>query len=248
MSAIMNGMAAYGGIIPYAGTFLVFSDYAKNAIRMAAIMQLKVIYVLTHDSIALGEDGPTHQPIEHLTALRSIPNLDTWRPADCTEVAVAWQEAVTYNSPSALCLTRQKLINNDYTAEQINNIKRGAYVLADAEDFAAIIIATGSEVELAMAAKAELAQHNINIRVVSMPCMERFVRQDAAYQLEVLPAGHKTFAIEAAASMPWFRFASGPEYIIAIDEFGASAPVADLLLHFGFTTENLTNKIRNIIK
>jgi transketolase len=243
MAAIMNGMAAYGGVLPYAGTFLVFSDYSKNALRMSAIMHLKVIHVLTHDSFMLGEDGPTHQPVEHLAALRAIPNLDTWRPADCVEVAISWQEALAHRGPSALCLTRQTLKNNAYTAEQIANIKQGAYILADAENFTAIIIATGSEVELAIAAQQELLQQKIKVRVVSMPCMERFLRADKHYQQQVLPAGKKVFAIEAASSMPWFRFASGAEYIIALDEFGASAPAEILQEHFGFTVKNLVQKV-----
>ena len=244
MAAIMNGMAAYGGIIPYGGTFLVFSDYSKNAIRMAALMGLKVIHVLTHDSIALGEDGPTHQPIEHLSALRSIPNIDTWRPADNIEVAIAWQESIAHNGPSALCLTRQKVPNNTLDAAQITKIKQGAYVVQDATDYAAIIIASGSEVGLAMDAAEKLDTAGIKVRVVSMPCMERFIRASKDYQQQVLPQGSIVFTVEAAASMPWYRFASSTEHILAIDSFGASAPASDLMEHFGFTINNLVEKIK----
>jgi transketolase len=249
MGAIMNGMALHGGVIPYGGTFLVFADYMRPAIRLAALMKQRVIYVFTHDSIGLGEDGPTHQPIEHLTSLRCIPNLLVLRPADANEVSEAWRIALMHrDGPSAIVLTRQKLACIDRTthAPAIDATK-GAYVLKDAPTgatAAAVILASGSEVEIALAAQAELASSGIATRVVSMCSMELFAAQDAAYRASVLPNGIRRVAIEAAHPMSWQRWVGDTGTIIGISTFGASAPAPTLYREYGITAAAVVAAVR----
>ncbi|MEY2729606.1 MAG: hypothetical protein RL584_732 [Pseudomonadota bacterium] len=250
MAAIMNGVALHGGYIPYGGTFLTFSDYSRNAIRMAALMKQRVIHVFTHDSIGLGEDGPTHQSVEHAASLRLIPGLDVWRPCDTTETAVAWTMAlINRNRPSALLLSRQNL---PYAPKnQADLITRGAYVLAEPEEVGlkkkpqAVIIATGSEVQLALHAQTELARLKIAVRVVSMPSTTVFDRQDAAYKAEVLPAGLPRVAIEAGVTDFWWKY--GCAAVLGIDSYGESAPAGVLFKHFHFTTENLVATVRKVL-
>lgn len=242
MGSVMNGMALHGGIIPYGGTFLVFADYMRPAIRLAALMRQQVIYVFTHDSIGLGEDGPTHQPIEHLSALRCIPNLLVLRPADAQETAEAWRTALKHRTgPSALVLTRQKLpLIDRSTHAAASGVAKGAYVLKDAADGQtpkAVIIATGSEVEVALKAQAELATKGIATRVVSMPSMEIFAQQPMEYQASVLPEGVRRVAVEAAHPMSWHRWVGVDGAIVGIDGFGASAPAAKLFQEYGITPQ-----------
>lgn len=251
MAAIMNGVALHGGYIPYGGTFLTFSDYSRNAIRMAALMKQRVIHVFTHDSIGLGEDGPTHQSVEHAASLRLIPGLDVWRPCDTTETAVAWTMAlINRNRPSALLLSRQNL---PYARKnQADLITRGAYVLAEPEEMGlkkkpqAVIIATGSEVQLALHAQTELAQLKIAVRVVSMPSSTVFDRQDAAYKSQVLPAGLPRVAIEAGVTDFWWKY--GCAAVLGIDSYGESAPAGVLFKHFHFTTDNLVATVRRVLR
>ncbi len=248
MAAIMNGLALYGGFIPYGGTFLVFADYARNAIRLSALMQQRVIYVLTHDSIGLGEDGPTHQPIEHASMLRLTPNLNVWRPCDSVETAVAWQQALTNNSkPTALLLSRQNLICQPRDEKQLQLIQKGGYILKDADGQPEmIIIATGSEVSLAMACADALYQ---NIRVVSMPSTTTFDAQDEAYQDSVLPKTvTKRVAIEAGSSDLWYKYVGLDGKVIGINQFGESAPAEDVFAHFGFTLEAIVAKLETFSK
>src|SRR5699024_8994363 len=220
MSAIMNGLALYGGFIPYGATFLVFSDYARNAIRMSALMEQRVVYVMTHDSIGLGEDGPTHQPVEHVESLRLIPNLNVWRPCDAVETLVAWGHGLqAENNPTLLALSRQNLPHQTRDAKTLDNVIKGGYVLLENADADITLIATGSEVELAMAAAKEL-----NARVVSMPCVELFRSQDRAYKAEVL-GNTKRLAIEAGVTRGWYEFADD---VVGINTFGASAPAGQL--------------------
>lgn len=251
MSAIMNGLALHGGFIPYGGTFLVFADYARNALRLCALMQQRVIFVYTHDSIGLGEDGPTHQPIEHAAMLRMTPNMQVWRPADLTETAVAWQQAIEHhNGPSSLLLSRQNLPALEHSAETCELIKLGGYVLQDTTQTPdAILIATGSEVQIALAAANQIKNQGINIRVVSMPCAERFLAQDQAYQEQVLPSAvRKRVAIEAAASGYWYRFVGLDGAVIGIDRYGASAPAADIYNYFEITTEKTVETLLALVK
>jgi len=241
MSAIVNGLALHGGFIPYGATFLVFSDYARNALRMAAIMRRRSIFVFTHDSIALGEDGPTHQPVEHLASLRIIPNMDVWRPCDAVETAVAWRAAVERrDGPTCLALTRQALPAQTRSPVQLQDMARGGYVLLAAEAPQLILLATGSEVALAMAAAQALAQRNIAAQVISMPCTSVFERQDAAYKEQVLPTSIKRrLAIEAGVSDFWYRYVGCEGRVLGMDRFGESAPAEALLEHFGFTVQNV---------
>jgi transketolase len=241
MAAIMNGLALHGGLIPYGGTFLVFSDYARNAIRMAALMELGVTFVFTHDSIGLGEDGPTHQPVEHVASLRLIPNVRVWRPCDATETVIAWQAAIeSAHGPTVLALTRQALPPQPRTPAQVAAIQRGGYVLRDVPAPRAILIATGSEVALAVAAADLLAQQGVATRVVSMPCPTLFAAQDAAWRESVLPAAVTSrVAIEAGVTDGWHRFVGPRGRIVGLDGFGRSAPAADLFRHFGFTPERV---------
>jgi len=249
MSAIANGIALHGGFIPYAATFLIFSDYARNAVRMSALMHRRVVYVFTHDSIGLGEDGPTHQPIEHVESLRLIPNLHVWRPCDAVETAVAWRSALERtNGPTALALSRQTLAHQPRTPAQIDAIRRGGYVLIEpAAPPQAIIVATGSEVQLACAAASELASEGVPVRVVSMPCVEIFEEQDAGWRSEVLPLDLPVVAVEAGATRGWWRYTGRSGAVIGIDRFGESAPARDLFAHFGFTPRRVADAVRSVV-
>jgi transketolase len=238
MAALMNGIALHGGFIPYGGTFLTFSDYSRNAIRMAALMHLRVIHVFTHDSIGLGEDGPTHQPVEHAASLRLIPGLDVWRPCDGAETAAAWGAAVrSAERPSALLLSRQSLPTQPRTARQLAMIDRGAYVLSDREAARAVIIASGSEVALAREAQVLLDARGVSVRLVSMPSSTVFDRQPAAWRDAVLPPGLPRIGVEAGVSRFWSAY--GCVAALGIDRFGESAPAAALFAHFGFTAQAL---------
>jgi len=246
MSAIMNGMALHGGFIPYGATFLVFMEYARNAVRMAALMKQRVIFVYTHDSIGLGEDGPTHQPIEQLANLRSTPNMTTWRPCDAVESAVAWRAAIEKNNgPTSLIFTRQGLPHQQRDAGQLANIARGAYVLRDSEDDPqAIIIATGSEVGIAMEAAQQLTEKGVAVRVVSMPSTEQFDAQDAAYKESVLPAGcDRRVAVEAAHADFWYKYVGLNGRIVGMRSFGESAPASQLFEHFGITANAVVTEV-----
>ena len=247
MAAIMNGIALHGGHIPYGGTFLTFSDYSRNAIRMAALMKLRVIHVFTHDSIGLGEDGPTHQSVEHVPSLRIMPGLDVWRPADGLETAVAWACAIERrDGPSALCLSRQNLPRLT-DATQVDAIRQGGYVLADSEGARAVIVATGSETSLAMEAHTALAQAGIATRVVSMPCSNLFDRQPQAYQDAVLPIGLPTVAVEAAHPDFWRKYVGRSGAVVGIASFGESAPAKDLYAHVGITTEHVVAAVKGLL-
>lgn len=244
MTAIMNGLSLHGGLRPYGATFLIFMEYARNAVRMSALMQQPLIHVYTHDSIGLGEDGPTHQPVEQLTALRATPNLHTWRPADAVESAVAWVAALqSKKTPTALVFSRQKLPHLTRSAEQLAQIKRGGYVLRAAANPAAVLIATGSEVALAVQAAESLAASGKRIQVVSMPCTELFDQQEASYRAAVLPPGVKRFAIEAGSTDFWFKYVGLEGGIVGIDSFGESAPARELFEHFGITAAALVRKV-----
>jgi transketolase len=250
MAAIMNGMALHGGLIPYGGTFLTFSDYSRNAIRMAALMKLRVIHVFTHDSIGLGEDGPTHQSIEHAASLRLIPGLDVWRPADTAETVIAWACAIENKArPSALLLSRQNL---PYAPKSsLDGISKGAYVLAEPSEVGlkkkaqAVIIATGSEVQLALHAQQMLAAQKIAVRVVSMPSTQVFDRQSAAYKTSVLPKGLPRIAVEMGVTDGWWKY--GCAAVVGIDTYGESAPAPELFKHFGFTAENVVAVVRKVL-
>jgi transketolase len=247
MSALMNGVALHGGFIPYGATFLMFMEYARNAVRMAALMKQRSIFVYTHDSIGLGEDGPTHQPIEQLTSLRSTPNLSTWRPCDQVETAVSWKFAIeNKNGPTALIFSRQNLTQNIRTTEQLNNIQKGGYVLKEPDgDVQAIIIATGSEISLAIQASDELAKQEINVRVVSMPSTDVFDAQSKEYKDSVLPNNIRNrVAIEAASKDLWFKYVGLDGAVIGMESFGESAPAELLYEHFGITKENLIKTIK----
>ena len=248
MSSIMNGIALHGGYIPFGATFLTFSDYSRNALRMAALMKIRSIFVFTHDSIGLGEDGPTHQSVEHISSLRLIPNLENWRPCDTVESAVAWKHAVARrHGPTSLIFSRQNLPFMERSAEQILHINRGGYVLRDAADAKAVLIATGSEVELAVKSADELARQGIAVRVVSMPCTDLFDRQDADYKASVLPKGLPRVAIEAGVTDFWYKYVGLEGGVVGIDTFGESAPAGVLFKHFGFTTENVVAKVKSVI-
>jgi len=245
MTAIANGVALHGGFIPYVATFLMFMEYARNAVRMSALMKQRVIHVYTHDSIGLGEDGPTHQPVEQIASLRSTPNLNTWRPADTVETAIAWKSALERkDGPSALILSRQNLAFQTRTDEQIQNAAKGGYVLAQEKgELKAIIIATGSEVELAMNAYAQLE----GVRVVSMPCAEEFMKQDAAYREAVLPSNIRArVAVEAAHVDYWWKFVGLDGKVIGMTTYGESAPAKDLFKFFGITTETVVEAVQSL--
>ena len=246
MAAIMNGLALHGGFIPFGGTFLTFSDYSRNAIRMAALMKLRVIHVFTHDSIGLGEDGPTHQSIEHVSSLRLIPQLSLWRPCDTVETAVAWKLALERrDAPTALVLSRQNLPFVPRNEAQVAAIERGGYVLAEAAGAPArILLATGSEVGLALAARELLQADGLPTRVVSMPSTDTFDAEPADYRDAVLPPGIPVLAIEAGASAPWWKYARGSGGVFGIDRFGESAPGATLFEHFGFTPRRVAEAAR----
>jgi transketolase len=249
MSHIMNGMALHGGLLPFGGTFLMFSEYARNALRMSALMKQRVIYVFTHDSIGLGEDGPTHQPVEQIATLRLIPNMDLWRPCDTVETMVAWTSAVEKRTgPSSLALSRQNLPFVARDAATIQNIKKGGYVISAAKgDAKAVIIATGSEVELALKAQAALAQENIQVSVVSMPSTNVFDRQDKAYKDSVLPKGLPRIVVEAGVTDGWWKYVGGEGAVIGLDRFGESAPAGTLFKEFGFTVANVVKAVESFI-
>lgn len=250
MSAIMNGLALHGGFIPYGGTFLVFSDYARNAVRLSAMMKQKVIYVYSHDSIGLGEDGPTHQPIEQINMLRGTPDLDVWRPADSVETAVAWQQSILRQGTSCLLLSRQNLSFNKRNAKQQENIARGGYILDDcSESPEVILMATGSEVELAIEAKKQLSNSGLMVRVVSMPCVEVFLRQDINYQQEILPEHvSNRIAIEAGSPDGWYRFTGLKGQVIGLTQFGLSAPYKEIYQQLGLNVENIVKAVLNPCK
>ena len=250
MAAIANGLSLHGGLIPYTATFLMFSEYARNALRMAALMKLRQVFVFTHDSIGLGEDGPTHQPVEQTATLRLIPNMDVWRPCDTTESAVAWACAIERKTgPSSLCFSRQNLPFQARSGEQIAEIRRGGYILSEAAGgkAQAVIIATGSEVALAIAAQKALLDDGITVRVVSMPSTNVFDRQDAAYKASVLPAGVPRVAVEAGVTDGWRKYVGLEGDVIGIDSFGESAPAGELFKHFGITTEHVVQSVKQRI-
>jgi transketolase len=255
MCAIVNGLALHGGLRPYAGTFLVFSDYARNALRMAALMKARSIFVFTHDSIGLGEDGPTHQAVEQTSSLRLIPNMDVWRPCDTVETAVAWARAIERDGPSCLLFSRQNVAFAKRDAAALDGIARGGYVLADFADAAsgrkAVILATGSEVPLALAARELLAKDGVAVRVVSMPCTSAFDRQDPAYRGSVLLAGVPRVAVEAGVGDFWRKYVGAADdrhgAVVGIDTFGESAPAGVLFAHFGFTAENVAAAVRRVL-
>ncbi|MEK7947470.1 transketolase [Pigmentiphaga sp. YJ18] len=257
MAAIMNGIALHGGYLPFGGTFLTFSDYSRNALRMAALMKQRVVHVFTHDSIGLGEDGPTHQSVEHAASLRLIPNLAVWRPCDTTETAVAWGAAVERpasigmdvhaGGPSALLLSRQNLPFVERDQATIANISRGGYVLRDALNPRAVIIATGSEVALALAAQEALAKDEIFVRVVSMPCTQVFDKQDDAWRQHVLPRSLPRVAVEAGVTDYWRKYVGLDGEVVGIDTYGESAPAGVLFKHFGFTAERVVEAVRKLV-
>jgi transketolase len=247
MCAIMNGLALHGGFIPYGGTFLVFSDYARNALRLAALMKLRVIYVFTHDSIGLGEDGPTHQPVEHVASLRLMPNMDVWRPCDTVESAVAWAAAIERrDGPTSLILSRQNLPFVKRGADGIAGIARGGYVVSEPASGAprAVVIATGSEVGVALEAQKLLAADSVAVRVVSMPSTSVFDRQDEHYRASVLPRGVPRVAVEAGVSDFWRKYVGLEGAVVGIDRFGESAPGGELFKHFGFTPQHVAEVVR----
>jgi transketolase len=252
MSAIMNGMAAHGGLIPFSGTFLTFSDYARNAIRLSALMKLRVLYVYTHDSIGLGEDGPTHQSVEHAASLRLIPFLDVWRPCDTVESFIAWTAALQRQTgPSAMLFSRQSLRFVARDAKTIELIQRGGYVLEDASSPRAVIIATGSEVSLALDAKQALDAEGIAVRVVSMPCTGAFDRQEPAYRESVLLPGVPRVAVEAGVTDYWRKYVGAVDAatgaVVGIDRFGESAPGPELFKFFGFTSEHVVEAVKGVL-
>ena len=257
MSAIANGLAAHGGFIPYIGTFLTFSDYARNALRMAALMKLRTLFVYTHDSIGLGEDGPTHQSIEHAAALRLIPGMDVWRPCDTVETAIAWAAALEKrNGPSCLLFTRQNVPFVERSDTQVAAVERGGYVLADFDAAStgarAVVLATGSEVGLALAARDVLVKDGVNVRVVSLPCTNVFDRQDAAYRESVLPRDVPRVAVEAGVTDFWRKYVGAVDdpraAVVGIDTFGESAPAPALFKHFGFTPERVVAAVREVLR
>ena len=250
MSAIMNGLSLHGGIIPYGATFLMFSEYARNALRMAALMKIRNLFVFTHDSIGLGEDGPTHQAVEQTATLRYIPNMDVWRPCDSVESTISWARSIERkDGPSTLIFSRQNLPFQKRTAATIKLIDKGGYILSEASDGKpqAIIIATGSEIGLAMSAQQALAESGINVRVVSMPCTNLFDRQDQAYKDSVLLNGVKRVAVEAGTADFWYKYVGLEGAVVGMTTFGESAPAGDLFNHFGFTVDNVVKTVKNVI-
>jgi transketolase len=250
MTASMNGIALHGGFLPYGGTFLVFSDYARNAVRLAALMSTHVVLVYTHDSVGLGEDGPTHQPVEHLTSLRAMPNLCLWRPCDAFETAVAWTAAVERSGPTALALTRQALPQQGRTAQQQADVRRGGYVLIDCQGTPeCLVLATGSEVSIAAQAVNTLNAGGRRVRLVSMPSTGVFDAQDEAYRESVLPRSvRRRLAVEAGATLSWWRYVGIEGRVLGIDRFGASGKGAELLAHFGFTAERVSHELSALLE
>ncbi|OJI40196.1 Transketolase 1 [Vibrio vulnificus] len=250
MTAIMNGIALHGGFVPYGATFLMFMEYARNAMRMAALMKIQNIQVYTHDSIGLGEDGPTHQPVEQIASLRLTPNMSTWRPCDQVESAVAWKLAIERkDGPSALIFSRQNLAQQERTAEQVADIAKGGYILKDSDGKPELIlIATGSEVELAVKAAEQLTAEGKKVRVVSMPATDTFDKQDAAYRESVLPSDVTArVAIEAGIADFWYKYVGFDGRIIGMTTFGESAPADQLFEMFGFTVENVVNTAKELL-
>ncbi|WP_412034070.1 transketolase [Pollutimonas sp. M17] len=257
MAAVMNGVALHGGYLPFGGTFLTFSDYSRNALRMAALMKQRVVHVFTHDSIGLGEDGPTHQSVEHAASLRLIPNLHVWRPCDTTETAAAWAYAIQRpasvgmdvrdGGPSALLLSRQNLPFVARDAQAIEGISRGGYVLRDAQDARAVIIATGSEVALALGAQEQLAAKGIAVRVVSMPCTNVFDAQDAQWRESVLPKGMPRVAVEAGVTAGWYKYVGLDGAVVGLDTYGESAPAGALFKYFGLTAEHVAAAVEQVL-
>ena len=248
MSAIMNGLALHGGVKPFGATFLMFSEYARNALRMAALMKINPIFVFTHDSIGLGEDGQTHPPIEQTATLRLIPNMAVWRPCDTAESLVAWAEAAkAKDHPSTLIFSRQNLPFMPRTSEQLANIKRGGYVLSGSQNAQAVLIATGSEVELALNAQKALAEQGVNVSVVSMPSTNIFDKQDAAYKQSVLPENLPRVAIEAGSTDGWYKYVGLNGAVVGLDRFGESAPAELLFKEFGFTVENVVLVVKSVL-
>ena len=248
MSAIMNGMVLHGAIKPYGATFLVFTDYARNAVRLSALMKLPNIFVYTHDSVALGEDGPTHQPIEHMVTLRSTPNLNNWRPADLVETAVSWKSAVSsQKTPTCLIYSRQGTSAIKRSPDQISMIDMGGYLLEESDDFDLTIVASGSEVQLALDAAKELKNDSINANVVSMPCLDIFLDQDKEYQNKIINPEKPVLVVECAHPNSWYRILNRNDRVIGIETFGESAPGSDLLNHFGFNTDNVIKTAKSLI-
>jgi transketolase len=250
MTAILNGVALHGGFVPYAGTFLVFSDYARNAVRLACLMSVRIVLVYTHDSIGLGEDGPTHQPVEHLTSLRAIPNMSLWRPCDAAETAIAWAAGIERKGPTALILSRQPLPQQLRTPQQVSDIRRGGYTLIDSDGTPeCIVIASGSEIGIAAEAVKKLNAAGRRIRLVSMPSTEAFDAQDEAYRHGVLPPAVRTrLAVEAGATLSWWRYVGMDGRVIGLDRFGASGKFADVYPHFGFTVDNISREVRALLE
>ena len=257
MAAIMNGIALHGGYLPFGGTFLTFSDYSRNALRMAALMKQRVVHVFTHDSIGLGEDGPTHQSVEHASSLRLIPNLSVWRPCDTVETTAAWLAAVGRpasigmhvhaGGPTALLLSRQNLPFVPRDAAALEGVSRGGYVLSDAPGARAVIIATGSEVAIALEAQKLLAADGLPVRVVSMPSTDAFDQQDLAWRTSVLPNAVPRVAVEAGVTALWHKYVGLEGAVVGIDTFGESAPAGVLFKHFGLTAENVAQAVRQVL-
>lgn len=247
MTAVLNGIALHGGFIPFAGTFLTFSDYARSALRLAAMEKAQAVFIYSHDSIGLGEDGPTHQPIEQLPSLRMIPGLYVWRPCDGIETAIAWKQILEHQGPSCLLLTRQKVNHQERDEKQVSLIKKGGYILWEPKtDPIIILIATGSEIMIAIEAAKIMKKQNISVRVVSMPCCELFKKQDANYRESVLPSRiTRRIAIEAAQPDYWYQFVGFQGDIVGINRFGSSAPWEVVYRKYGFTPEHVVKKISN---
>jgi transketolase len=249
MTAMMNGMLLHGGIKPYGGTFLVFMDYARNAVRLAALMEIPNIFVYTHDSIGLGEDGPTHQPIEHLVTLRATPNLNNWRPADVIETAVSWKEAITSSkTPHSLILSRQNLPFVQRTKEQISSIQKGGYLLSHEEDADITLVASGSEVQLILAAAKSIQNDGFKVNIASMPCLDKFYMQDQAYRDSVVDPDIPKLVVEALHPDSWQGLINLNDTIIGMKTFGESAPANELMIKFGFTEENIVTEAKKLLK
>ena len=248
MSAIMNGMVLHGGIKPYGATFLVFTDYARNAVRLSALMGLPNIFVYTHDSVALGEDGPTHQPIEHMVTLRSTPNMDSWRPADLVETAVAWKNAISsLSTPTCLIFSRQGTSAIERTPEQLSSIENGGYLLEEHEDPNITIVASGSEVQLAIDAAQELKNESINANVVSMPSLDVFLKQSNEIQNKIINPNKPVLVVECAHPNSWYKILNRSDKVIGIETFGESAPGSELLEHFGFNKDNVIQTAKSLV-
>ncbi|MEC8132118.1 MAG: transketolase C-terminal domain-containing protein, partial [Pseudomonadota bacterium] len=248
MSAIMNGMVLHGGIKPYGATFLVFTDYARNAVRLSALMGIPSIFVYTHDSVALGEDGPTHQPVEHMVTLRSTPNLNSWRPADLVETAVAWNEAVKSKKiPTCLIFSRQGTSAISRTEDQLSLINKGGYLIDESDNSDITLIASGSEVQLIIDAAKELKSHSISANVVSMPSLDLFLQQSEEFQSSIINPDKPILVVECSHPNSWYRILNRKDKVIGIESFGESAPGSELLEHFGFNTENVVNSAKSLL-